>query len=105
MAEPISGVQNQTIFLKVSHENSHMLSIQQYVAQAATVHSAQVVERKTQTQMRSTTGVQGTEQKQVKTATDGKSQGEYFSNHSKEEKRKEEKIVNQNEAHILDVRV
>ncbi|WP_448374380.1 hypothetical protein [Fervidobacterium sp.] len=106
MAEPISGIQNQTIFLKVSHESSHMVSLQQYTAQAAAMHSAQTIERKTQAQMRSATGVQSTEQKQVRTATDSKSQGEYLPNSAKKDQEKNQKeLIKQDNSHILDVRV
>lgn len=103
MAEPISGIQNQTIILRVSHDSSHMLSIQQYAAQAATMNSAQSVERKSQAQLRSTTNVQNTEQKNVKTATDGRSQGEYFQSANKRKsERHDEKIVKQDGAHMLE---
>lgn len=108
MAEPISGIQNQTIILRVSHDSSHMVSLQQYAAQAAAAHSAQSVERKTQAQLRSTTNVQGAEQKHVKTATEGRSQGEYVGRQrtgEKKEQKDEKEIIKQDGAHMLDVRV
>ena len=108
MAEPISGIQNQTIILRVSHDSSHMVSLQQYAAQAAAAYSAQSVERKTQAQLRSTTNVQSTEQKNVKTATEGRSQGEYIGTQErggKKQERNEKEILRQDGAHLLDVRV
>ncbi len=85
-----------------------MVSLQQYAAQAAVAHSAQSVERKTQAQLRSTTNVQGAEQKHVKTATEGGSQGEYVGRQStgkKKEQKDEKEIVKHDGAHLLDVRV
>lgn len=105
MAEPISGIQNQTIFLKVSHENSHMVSIQQYAAQAASMSSAQSVARRTEAELRSTRNVENTEQKYMKSATEGKSQGEYYSSERKAKEEVRDKIKNQDNSHILDVRV
>jgi len=108
MAEPISGIQNQTIILRVSHDSSHMVSLQQYAAQAAATHSAQSVERKTQAQLQSATNVQGTEQKNVKTATESRSQGEYVGSRgtrNKKERKDEKEIIKEGGAHMLDVRV
>ncbi|MGB9614570.1 MAG: hypothetical protein ACP5KD_07130 [Fervidobacterium sp.] len=104
MTEPISGVQNQTIILKVGYENSHIVSLQQYTAQAALMQSAQSVEKRIQQELTSPKSVNSTEQKKIQSSTEGKSQGEY-TKQSKQEGKEKKDIVRRDDSHILDVRV
>ncbi|ODN30903.1 hypothetical protein [Fervidobacterium thailandense] len=106
MVEPVSGIQNQTIVLRVSHESSHISSLQQYMAQAAIAHSAQQVAKRAQEEMNAPRNVERSQDKRTRTATDGRSQGytaAYSSRQGKE--RSKEEVVSQNSSHILDVRV
>lgn len=104
MTEPISGVQNQTIIMKVSHESSHMISLQQYSAQAAMVNSAQNLVKRTEREMNAPRTVNQTEGKKTQSSTEGKSQGEYTAK-QRMQKKEETGKVSQDNSHILDVRV
>uniref|UniRef100_A0A7C5U4L9 Uncharacterized protein n=1 Tax=Fervidobacterium nodosum TaxID=2424 RepID=A0A7C5U4L9_9BACT len=104
MTEPISGVQNQTIIMKVSHESSHMISLQQYSAQAAMVNSAQNLVKRTEREMNAPKNVNQTEGKKTQSSTEGKSQGEYIAQQGKQKKEEKSKVTPDN-SHILDVRV
>ncbi|KAF2961469.1 MULTISPECIES: hypothetical protein [Fervidobacterium] len=104
MAEPISGVQNQTIILKAGHESSHITSLQQYMAQSAIANSAQNVQRRTQQELNAPKNVGSTEQKRTQSSTEGKSQGEYQPRQNKKESESFHKVTKDN-SHILDVRV
>lgn len=106
VVEPISGIQNQTIILRVSHESSHISSLQQYLAQAAVTNSAQQVIKRAQEEMTAPKNVEHAQDKKTRTATEGRSQG-YQASYTpqwKEEKAKEN-VVSQDNSHILDVRV
>lgn len=106
MAEPLSPVQNQTIVMKVGHENSHLSSLQQYAAIAATMNSAQNVVKRAEREASSTTGVQPSDQKKTKTATEGESQGSYYTaSQSKNKGKAQNSNTEEENAHILDVRV
>lgn len=106
MAEPLSPVQNQTIVMKVSHENSHLSSLQQYTTIAATMNSAQNVVKRAEHEASSTTNVQPSDQKKTKTATEGESQGSYYtSSQSGNKKKTQNSKIEEENAHILDVRV
>lgn len=104
MTEPISGVQNQTIILRVSHESSHLVSLQQYSAQAAMVNSAQNLVKRTEREMNAPKNVNQTEGKRTQSSTEGKSQGEYTAQGGTQKKEEKGK-VSQDNSHILDVRV
>lgn len=104
MSEPISPIQNQNIFLKISHESSHMFSIQQYAAQAAIVSSAQNVEKRREKELTAPKNVDQAQEKRTQSSTDGKSQGEYYQQkNAKKENAKRD--VSPDSSHILDVRV
>uniref|UniRef100_A0A7C5RJ98 Uncharacterized protein n=1 Tax=Fervidobacterium thailandense TaxID=1008305 RepID=A0A7C5RJ98_9BACT len=106
MVEPISGIQNQTIMLRVSHESSHISSLQQYMAQAAIANSAQQVSKRAQEEINAPRNVEHAQDKKARTATEGRSQG-YQASHTpqrKEDKTKKS-LVSQDNSHILDVRV
>ncbi|MFN6991406.1 MAG: hypothetical protein ACK4MM_01655 [Fervidobacterium sp.] len=103
MSEPISGIQNQNIFLRVSHESSHILSIQQYASQAALLSSAQNVEKKREREMNAPKNIEQTQEKKTQSSTEGRSQGEYYQRKSTKQNTK--KDVKSDSSHILDVRV
>lgn len=103
VAEPISGVQNQMIILRASHENSHLISIQQYSAQAAIANSAQSVVKRTEREMNAPKNVNQTEGKKAQSSTEGKSQGQYLSQQGS--KKREEVKAKPESSHILDVMV
>jgi len=106
MAEPLSPVQNQTIVMKVGHESSHLSSLQQYATIAASMNSAQNVVKRAEREASSTTNVQPSDQKKTKTATEGESQGSYYaSSQSSNKKKSPNSKIEEENAHILDVRV
>lgn len=106
MVEPVSGIQNQTIVLRASHESSHISSLQQYMAQAAVAHSAQQVNKRAEEEMSAPRNVEQAQNKKTRTATEGRSQG-YQASYTpqRKEDRAKENIVSQENSHILDVRV
>ncbi|HCI30072.1 MAG TPA: hypothetical protein PKI14_04715 [Fervidobacterium sp.] len=106
MAEPISGVQNQTIILKVGLENSHLSSIQRYAALAATMSSAQNVDKRVEREATAPKNVESSDQKRTKTATEGGSQGAYSSlPRTKDKEKAKSNQITEEDSHLLDVRV
>lgn len=106
MVEPVSGIQNQTIVLRASHESSHISSLQQYMAQAAVAHSAQQISKRAQEEMNAPRNVEHAQDKKTRTATEGRSQG-YQASYTPQRKAEgtKENIISQKNSHILDVRV
>lgn len=105
MVEPISAVQNQQILLRVSHESSHVSSLQQYNAQAAMASSAQQLVRRTEQELRSPVSVERADAKRTRTATEGGSQGMYAQGGGVGKGSQERKTVEPDGPHLLDVRV
>ncbi len=102
MVEPISM---QNIVVKVSHETSHLYSIYQYAAAAASQSASQSTSKRVEQELKSPTNVAKPESKKTKSSTEEKSQGEYYPQGYSNREKEKDKTTQQNSSHILDVRV
>ena len=93
------------IYLRSSVERSQQISQLQNYSNIAAEISAQQINERIRREQSSPTTIQKTEQSATRSATEGKSKGEYFQYSQSGKKHKGKNIVEQESSHILDVRL